>query len=217
MQADSQEQFVKKRRAAKVGQGSDATRARLVKTAADLFLRRGYGRVSVRELAAACGMTTGAIYARFRNKAEMLVAAIEERMESEMEFGSRHQSAKAIGRGATEPGILERFLLENIENSPSRAALRALLLEGAAAARRDRDVRAVLQEEQLDHLRWWSEIYRDWQRGQGIDSTIDAASIVQLLWAAELGFGILEAYGIDPPPPRDTRRLVDRLLQSLRR
>jgi len=195
----------------------DDIREQLVKVATQLFLTRGYARVSVRDLAAACGLTTGVIYNRFRGKVELLVAALAQRIDTDLESGRRHASAAEINRSATETGLLEAELSRQAEAYPDRAALRALLVEGAVAARRDAKTRSQLRTEHLDHLRWWKEIYRGWQRGQKIDPTVDIEAVMMLLWSAELGLGVLEAYGIEPPRPAAWRRAIERVFRSLRK
>ena len=57
-------------------QKARATRAALVRSAYALFIEQGYGAVSVRDLARRTQVTSGAIYGHFRNKADVLVAAI---------------------------------------------------------------------------------------------------------------------------------------------
>src|SRR5581483_726200 len=47
------------------------TRERLVSAATALFARDGYHAASLREAAAAAGLTTGAVYSRFGSTAEM--------------------------------------------------------------------------------------------------------------------------------------------------
>ena len=62
-----------------------ATRAALVRSAGDLFEASGYGAVSIRDVAGHNNLTTGAIYGHFRNKADLLAAAIADRIESDLE------------------------------------------------------------------------------------------------------------------------------------
>ena len=62
-----------------------ATRAALVKSAGECFVDEGYGAVSVRDLARRSKLTSGAIYGHFRNKADLLIAAITERIADELE------------------------------------------------------------------------------------------------------------------------------------
>ncbi len=63
----------------------DPTRDRLIEAAAAVFAEKGYDGAGVQEIAKRAGFTTGAIYGRFRGKAELLLAAIEARTHSELE------------------------------------------------------------------------------------------------------------------------------------
>src|SRR2546423_3604385 len=53
------------------------TRSRLLEAAVEVFAEDGYEGARVQEIARRAGLTTGAIYAQFRNKAELLQQAIE--------------------------------------------------------------------------------------------------------------------------------------------
>ena len=52
------------------------TRARLLEAAIDVFLENGYARTRVQDIARRAGLTTGAMYAHFKNKAALLSEAI---------------------------------------------------------------------------------------------------------------------------------------------
>src|ERR1700685_327881 len=54
------------------------TRKRLLAAAADVFAERGYDGTRVADIAAAAGVSNGALYAHFGSKAELLVAALRE-------------------------------------------------------------------------------------------------------------------------------------------
>src|SRR3954468_13045520 len=94
-------------------QASEATRSQLVDAASTLFVHDGYAAVSVRDIASACGLTIGAIYSRFRNKADLLVAAIEERVRTDMEGDRQLVAKRVLPDEASEADVdrsLERFL-----------------------------------------------------------------------------------------------------------
>ena len=57
--------------------GPDATANRLIAAASQVFAEKGYDGAGVAEIARRAGLTTGAIYSRFRGKAELLCAAIQ--------------------------------------------------------------------------------------------------------------------------------------------
>ncbi len=125
-----------------------ATRAALIRSAGEYFVDEGYGGVSVRDLARRMQLTSGAIYGHFRSKADLLVAAIRERIESDLE-------APYAGRSL---GLVDH-LTAQARAYRCRAGMRALLVEGAAAARVDPDVRRQLREAHSAKLAEWRSIY----------------------------------------------------------
>ena len=52
------------------------TRARLLRAAADAFAERGYDGTRVADIAAAAGVSSGAMYAHFSSKADLLAGAL---------------------------------------------------------------------------------------------------------------------------------------------
>ncbi|HUT51807.1 MAG TPA: helix-turn-helix domain-containing protein [bacterium] len=57
--------------------GKEETRETLCLAALDLFARKGYRGTSVRDLAGAAGVTTGAFYSNFRSKRDIYIAIID--------------------------------------------------------------------------------------------------------------------------------------------
>ena len=72
---------------------SEATRQRLVAAARELFGARGYAGVGTEEIVRAAGVSRGALYHQFRDKAD-LFAAVAEEVEAEV--------AERIAAGAAE-------------------------------------------------------------------------------------------------------------------
>ena len=58
------------------GRQEDSTRQRLLEAATEVFLEKGYEGTRVAEIARRAGLTTGAIYGNFNNKADLLTAAL---------------------------------------------------------------------------------------------------------------------------------------------
>ncbi len=56
------------------------TRARVLRAAGQVFAERGYERSSLDDVAAAAGLTKGAIYSSFSGKEELFYALMEERI-----------------------------------------------------------------------------------------------------------------------------------------
>jgi AcrR family transcriptional regulator len=58
------------------GMAAAETRERLMRAAANAFAERGYDGTRVADIAAAAGVSNGALYAHFGSKAELLIAAL---------------------------------------------------------------------------------------------------------------------------------------------
>ncbi|MFN4295931.1 MAG: TetR/AcrR family transcriptional regulator [Brevundimonas sp.] len=65
-----------RRQAAKV-----RTRQKVLDAARDLFSERGYDPATIRDIAKGAGMSTGAVFANFQDKAELFEAVLAENME----------------------------------------------------------------------------------------------------------------------------------------
>jgi AcrR family transcriptional regulator len=61
----------------------EETRARLLMTAEELFMARGFGATTVDAVAQEAGFTTGAVYSNFEGKAGLFLAVLEQQAEAE--------------------------------------------------------------------------------------------------------------------------------------
>lgn len=181
-----------------------ATRDRLLELATEVFATEGYAAVSVRDLARRSSLTTGAIYAHFLNKAELLVEAIDARVDSGVEADRDRADI-----------TFEAYLTELNRRYPERADLRALLLEGATAARNDAAVRERLTAEQGERFASWLAEYEAAQTSGELDPDVDMRAAVLMLWSIELGLGVVEALGLAPPDPDAWADLTNRLVRSI--
>jgi AcrR family transcriptional regulator len=180
-----------------------ATRAALVDSAYDLFIEDGYGAVSVRDLARRTQLTSGALYGHFRSKADLLVAAIEKHIATDLDAPSHG------GKG------FRAAMQRQWRDYRSRRGLRALLVEAAAAARIDPEAKRQLHDLHADQLGEWKAVYHGIQQTEDVDPTVDMDAVVIMLWAIELGLGMLESWDVELPKPGVWAALVDRVLGSL--
>jgi hypothetical protein len=95
--------------------------------------------------------------------------------------------------------------------------LRALLVEAAAAARIDPEVKRQLHELQTTKLAEWNAIYHELQEVEGLDPAVDMDAVLTMLWATELGLGLLESWDVELPKPATWGRVVERFIGSLER
>lgn len=192
------------------GRGAEkalATRAALLEVAAELFAERGYVQSSVRDIARRGEVSSGAIYGHFRSKADLLAEAISMRTADELE-------TEAMGLD-DEVDYVET-LTRLGRDYARRRRLRALIVQGAAAAQTDEETRTRLREEQESHLEVWLKGYgRDRDR-MGIHPSVDMQAALLYTWAAELGLGVLESFGIEPTSAEGWAEMHNRLARSLK-
>jgi TetR/AcrR family transcriptional repressor of uid operon len=122
----------------KAGVTADETRTALVAAAAAVFAERGYEGATISDIAKRAGLSSGAIYAHYRSKAELLTEAI--RMRSNREV-TRMLAADPQVTMADILVVLGASLGRRTGGHPS------LLIEAVSAARRDPEVAAALAAE----------------------------------------------------------------------
>jgi len=194
------------RRGRRSAEEASATRSSLVELAGELFAERGYLQTSIRDIARYAGVTSGAIYGHFRNKAELLAEVINTRTAAQLE-------AETMGL-PHEVDYIET-LTRQARRSPKRRRLRALIVQGAAAAQTDEETRAQLRAEQLAHITAWVEGYERDRERLGIHTSVDLETAVLYTWAVELGLGVLEGIGIEPRSTRSWADIQNRMARSL--
>jgi AcrR family transcriptional regulator len=186
---------------------SRATRAALIAVAAELFAQNGYVQTSIRDITRRGAVTSGALYGHFRSKADLLAEAISLRTAEQLE-------SQSLVPGE-EPDYVET-LTRLATDFPRRQQLRALIVQGAAAAQTDSETRTQLREEQLAHIRSWLEGYERERDRMGIHPSVDMDAALLYTWAVELGLGVLESLGIEPPSAEGWADVHNRFARSLK-
>jgi AcrR family transcriptional regulator len=113
---------------------SGRTRRHLLEVSARAFVDGGYDAVSMRDIAAAAGLTKGAIYGHFRSKGQLLVEVIRWKLAAR-EHSERF--AAVLGDPEHAVGLLY---------DDSGREILLLEVDAAAAARHDADVEAGLAD-----------------------------------------------------------------------
>ena len=156
------------------------TRERLLEVAGDLFIERGFAAVSIRDIAAATGLTNGAVYGHFRSKGQLLVEVIRRKL-AERDEVTDFSLAAADAESGVELMYDERY-----------RQIRMLEVDAAAAARHDTDVAAGL-----------SELYaqRHERIRQAAAALGDPEAAAWLIEALTAGIGMKESAGQTFPEP----------------
>jgi AcrR family transcriptional regulator len=196
---------------AKTRRRSDAMRERLIEAATEVFAERGYDGAAVSRIARRAGVTTGAIYAYFSNKAELLLEVIRTRLKLQIE------PYKNTYDGVEAPDSNELFLNMTRDRFVSdRPLTRALLLETFAAARRDPDVRAVVQDWLVEVSRPLADLVRRAQKAGMIDESIHAPTLAWFYMISGAGEAFTEAAGMRLPRAENYLPLMARVAGAFR-
>ncbi len=159
---------------------SAGTRRRLLDLAARLFIERGYGAVSMRDIAAAAELTKGAVYGHFRSKGQLLVEVIRWKLA---------ETDSSIDFAAAQSGPFHGV---HLMYSQLGRDVRLLEVDAAAAARHDPEVAAGL-----------ASLYRERQvQIRDVMSELaDPDTAAWVLAALTAGIGMKEASGVALPGP----------------
>lgn len=185
---------------------AEDTRRRLIEAAIEVFAERGFDRANVSDIARAAGFTTGAIYANFQGKTELLAEAVAAYAPVEIEALFH----PVLGQKLT--GAVAAKLLEILMTGPSVRQAEALVLDGLAVAARDREAAGVLRRGVRE-------------RATAVEDLVDAAAAERLLapevtvetlryFVLALVFGAMAMKALDyrPPPAADVAAFAERLV-----
>ncbi|MEM7286919.1 MAG: helix-turn-helix domain-containing protein [Actinomycetota bacterium] len=188
--------------------GPIETESRLLAAAAEVFAERGYDGAGVAEIARRAGLTTGAIYSRYRGKAELLVEALDAIIADHLE------AVITSGGPATGPEMLATLGAQILEGDEQDELSAALLLEATVAARRDPLLAAML-ERRLEDERMRVTKILDQARAEGLfDPALDTEAVLTFIQALGLGFVMFRTMGTPMPDAEAWQVWIDRVISA---
>ncbi|HEX4903470.1 MAG TPA: TetR/AcrR family transcriptional regulator [Acidimicrobiales bacterium] len=191
-----------------VASGGDPTRDRLIGAAAAVFAEKGYDGAGVQEIARRAGFTTGAIYGRFRGKAELLLAAIEAHTTNELEhLFAQHRSDGRVTDILTTVG-------SHLVTDPFDEG-QALLLEAFVAARRDPEVAELMRELVQHRAETFAALVEDAKASGLVVPELDTEAVVRFCHAVGFGFLLFGAIDLEQPAAAPWEQLIGQLVRAL--
>ncbi len=158
------------------------TRERLLRAAADVFAERGYDGTRVADIAAAAGVSNGALYAHFASKADLLVAALRAH--------GRNLLADMFAAGPDRP-VVELLLAVGRSLPRRRDARGYLITEALVAARRDEDVARPMHEYVGERADWLAGLMRLAQAGGELDPALSPAALAHFCLLLAMGSALV--------------------------
>jgi len=185
----------------------DETRSRLVAAAAEVFAEQGYERATIAGIARAAGLSSGAIYAHWRSKAELLLETIRARGESEV-------ADLLASDGPTDFGTMLVALGRRLESNA--AASRLLLVEAIVAARRDPDLAELLADRLGAHQEDMAATLRVARAGGALVDGASPEVIARFLLMVGLGARLFLTLGLEPLDEDDWSAFIARMVDAFR-
>jgi AcrR family transcriptional regulator len=158
------------------------TRERLLRAAADMFAERGYDGTRVADIAAAAGLSNGALYAHFSSKAELLVGALR-----------AHGRQLLAELFATDPSRSVTDLLLAVGRCLPRRREPSgyLIVEALVAARRDQDVAVPMRDYMGERADWMADLMRVAQAGGELDPALSPDALAHFCLLLAMGSALI--------------------------
>jgi AcrR family transcriptional regulator len=180
-----------------------AKREEILQIALELFARKGYDRVSVREIARESGLSQAGLLHHFSTKEELFLEVLRRRDDRDGDpVAHRHEHSVghligAVENNASEPGLVRLFVSMSAESTEDESPARAFF----------EDRYAWLRDEVSKDVRAHQE------RGE-LSSSLDADAVASLLIAVADG---LQLQWLLEPQKVDMGKLIASLWETLRR
>jgi AcrR family transcriptional regulator len=158
------------------------TRERLLRAAADVFAERGYDGTRVADIAAAAGVSNGAMYAHFASKAELLTGALRAH--------GRRLLAEVF---AADPdrSITDLLLVLGRWLPRRRDARGYLIVEALTAARRDEDVAEPMRQYLGERADWLTALIQAAQAAGELDQALSPGALAHFCLSLSMGSALV--------------------------
>jgi AcrR family transcriptional regulator len=181
------------------------TRERLLRAAAEVFAERGYDGTRVVDIAAAAGVSNGALYAHFASKAQLLVAALR--------VHGRRVLADLLAADPSRP--VTELLLQVGRCLPQRPdASGYLVTEALIAARRDGDVAGPMRDYMGERADWLAGLVQAGQAAGDLDAQVSPDALAHFCLLLAMGSTLLTA-DLHPVDDGAWAALLGRIVRAL--
>jgi AcrR family transcriptional regulator len=154
-------------------------RARIISTAERLFLSEGYATTTIAAIAADAGVSPDTIYKSFGGKPSLVRAIRAHALSGEGPIPAEQRSDELHARATDPRDIIKAWGKLTAEIAP-RAAPILLLIRDVAAT--DSEVRALLEEMDMDRLRRMTDNARRLHDAGHLRADITLAQAADVLW-----------------------------------
>ncbi|WP_437064418.1 TetR/AcrR family transcriptional regulator [Streptomyces sp. enrichment culture] len=187
---------------------STGVRERLIEAAVQEFGEQGYDRARVQDIARRAGLSTGAIYGNFRNKAELLSEAVDYGLAA-----AGRKLGQALHRGAGPVDVLQ--LIVTYHSDAHQRSWAPLVSEALAAARRDAEVARKVHAALHRAENSLTELAELAQQDGSLAADVDPAVFARFVLSVSLGMNVLTALDVKDPDHGAWTASMNRLFAGL--
>lgn len=184
----------------------EQTRERLRDAAATLFEREGFERSTTAEIAREAGVSSGAIYAHYTTKAELLADALRC-------HGERATAGLFPPGTRIDAATVLVVLAEQLAGPPRGGS--ALLAEALLAARRDTEVARVLADALADRSTAMATVVADGQAQGVLTDEVSADVVARFGLMLGLGSMLIRELELPAVDPGEWSTFVRRIVGAL--
>jgi AcrR family transcriptional regulator len=189
-----------------VAEAEDQVRSRLLDAAVRVFARQGYSGTRILDIVREAGLSTGAVYGRFRSKEALLREAVvsHSRASGQVDVAGTTRVADMIKQGAS----LRSEALSDED---------AVRLEAYVTARREPEVAAALAEAGKRARRRVQPLVEAALADGTVAPDVDPEAVLFFVQTMHLGMLLQQAAGAVRPDQRSWEDLVARIVASFGR
>jgi AcrR family transcriptional regulator len=187
-----------------------STRGRLLAAAYELLVERGYQTTTVQNVARRAGLTTGAIYANFANKQELMAAAVLDRV---FQPGTQMPSVMPQVDPDEEVDLLTGLLTAHLA-APASPEHRLLTEVTGAVIREDRPKSPLFHGVQIIEALARASIQQAKAEGT-IAEHLSVDALVSIVVNLYLGAITTKAWGFEQPDAKEVLEVLTAFVRGL--
>ncbi len=170
--------------------GTDRTTERLLQAAAREFVEHGFDAARVSAIARRAGLTSGAVYARWPNKSDVMVAALDYIFHKVLPASRIKESG---ADGMRPPDVIETLGPSLLEADESRD----VLVQAFGSARNNEQIRECLLKFLNQDAQQIADMIEEGKKAGSVDPELSTAALSLVCRATALGAQLLVSAGLD--------------------
>lgn len=191
----------------KAGVSPEETRATVLAAAARVFARKGYEGASVADITAEAGLSRGAIYGHFENKADLFAAMLRAHIDADMTRDLEPDRPFDVTDFVARRGSA-------LDRRPT--AERTLLIEAVMAAKNDDTVHRLLSEIFTESHERFADVLRQAQRDGLITDEVAPSALARLISMIAMGSLVIGVLDLPAPDHQEWAQLIEWLVDQTR-